>query len=74
MSALRCAYYRNKVAQQGIPLNAIQEIEAWESIEMIKHYAHLTLKQFRKYAVVVDELLDDSILTQKENKEIIKLI
>jgi hypothetical protein len=40
---------------------------AWESTEMVKRYAHLAPEQFRKHAMVVDEILNDTILTQVEN-------
>ncbi len=34
---------------------------------MVKRYAHLVPEQFRKHALVVDELLNDTILTQQDN-------
>jgi len=52
------------LTQKGVPLNVIQEMGAWESTEMVKRYAHLAPEQFRKHAMVVDELLNDTILTQ----------
>ena len=55
------------LTQKGVPLNVIQEMGAWESTEMVKRYAHLAPEQFRKHAMVVDELLNDTILTQVEN-------
>jgi len=55
------------LTQKGVPLNVIQEMGAWESTEMVKRYAHLAPEQFRKHAMVVDELLNDTILTQREN-------
>ncbi|MEQ1777396.1 MAG: tyrosine-type recombinase/integrase [Nitrosomonas sp.] len=55
------------LTQKGVPLNVIQEIGAWESTEMVKRYAHLAPEQFRKHALVVDEILNDTILTQVEN-------
>ena len=55
------------LTQKGVPLNVIQEMGAWESTEMVKRYAHLSPEQFRKHAMVVDEILNDTILTQVEN-------
>ncbi|WP_258195714.1 tyrosine-type recombinase/integrase [Nitrosomonas ureae] len=55
------------LTQKGVPLNVIQEMGAWESTEMVKRYAHLAPEQFRKHAMVVDEILNDTILTQVEN-------
>ncbi|UJP04536.1 MAG: site-specific integrase [Nitrosomonas sp.] len=57
------------LTQKGIPLNVIQEMSAWESTEMVKRYAHLAPEQFRKHAIVVDELLNNTILTQSGNQE-----
>ena len=55
------------LTQKGVPLNVIQEMGAWESTEMVKRYAHLAPEQFRKHAMVVDEILNGTILTQVEN-------
>ena len=55
------------LTQKGVPLNVIQEMGAWESTEMVKRYAHLAPEQFRKHAMVVDDLLNNTILTQREN-------
>ena len=52
-----------------MPLNVIQEMGAWESTEIVKRYAHLAPEQFRKHAMVVDELLNNTILTQVLNQE-----
>jgi len=57
------------LTQKGVPLNVIQEMGAWESTEMVKRYTHLAPEQFRKHAMVVDELLNDTILTQVLNQE-----
>ncbi|WP_292928026.1 site-specific integrase [Nitrosomonas sp.] len=57
------------LTQKGVPLNVIQEMGAWESTEMVKRYAHLAPEQFRKHAMVVDELLNNTILTQSGNQE-----
>lgn len=45
------------LTQQGVPLNVIQEMGAWESSEMVKRYAHLAPEQFAQHARVVDVLL-----------------
>jgi integrase len=46
------------LTQQGVPLNVIQEMGAWESSEMVRRYAHLAPEQFGKHARVVDDLLN----------------
>ena len=62
------------LTQKGVPLNVIQEMGAWESTEMVKRYAHLAPEQFRKHAMVVDELINDTNLTQLENHQARKII
>lgn len=36
--------------QQGTPLNALQEMGAWESAEMVRRYAHLSADHLAPYA------------------------
>ena len=52
------------LTQQGVPLNVIQEMGAWESAEMVRRYAHLAPEQFAQHAKVVDALLGDTVLAQ----------
>jgi len=52
------------LTQQGVPLNVIQEMGAWESADMVRRYAHLAPEQFVKHAQVVDALLNDTNLAQ----------
>ena len=52
------------LTQQGVPLNVIQEMGAWESAEMVRRYAHLAPEQFAKHARIVDDLLGDTISSQ----------
>ena len=54
------------LTQQGVPLNVIQEMGAWESSEMVRRYAHLAPEQFSKHARVVDDLLNGTNLAQQE--------
>jgi integrase len=54
------------LTQQGVPLNVIQEMGAWESSEMVRRYAHLAPEQFSKHARVVDDLLNGTFLAQQE--------
>ncbi len=48
------------LTQQGVPLNVIQEMGAWESPEMVRRYAHLAPEQFAIHARVVDDLLNET--------------
>ena len=52
------------LTQQGVPLNVIQEMGAWESTEMVRRYAHLTPEQFGKHARIVDDLLNGTSTAQ----------
>ncbi len=54
------------LTQQGVPLNVIQEMGAWESSEMVRRYAHLAPEQFAKHAQVVDDLLNATPSAQTE--------
>lgn len=53
------------LTQQGVPLNVIQEMGAWESSEMVRRYAHLAPEQFAQHAQVLDDLLNGTITAQK---------
>ncbi|WKJ91367.1 site-specific integrase [Methylomonas montana] len=37
-------------AQAGTPLNVLQELGAWESVEMVRRYAHLSGEHLAEYA------------------------
>ena len=45
------------LAQSGVPLNALQEMRAWKSSEMVRRYTHLAPEQFHRYADVVDGMI-----------------
>jgi integrase len=53
------------LTQQGVPLNVIQEMGAWESAEMVRRYAHLAPEQFAEHARVVDGLLSGTFTAQQ---------
>jgi len=54
------------LTQNGVPLNVIQEMGAWESAEMVRRYAHLAPEQFAKHARVLDGVLDVTNLAQSK--------
>ncbi|WP_256250779.1 site-specific integrase [Nitrosomonas sp. Nm51] len=54
------------LTQNGVPLNVIQEMGAWESAEMVRRYAHLAPAQFSIHASVVDNMLNGTTLTQSK--------
>lgn len=45
------------LTQNGVPLNALQEMGAWQTGEMVRRYAHLAPEQFARHAQVVDVLM-----------------
>ena len=45
------------LTQDGVPLNALQEMGAWQTGEMVRRYAHLAPEQFARHAQVVDVLM-----------------
>ena len=54
------------LTQNGVPLNVIQEMGAWESAEMVRRYAHLAPEQFAQHARIVDSVLNGTNLTQSK--------
>lgn len=61
--------------QSGVPLSALQEMGGWESIEMVRRYAHLAPNHLTEHARKIDSLLGDSDTntTQGENQVGLKL-
>ncbi|EET1129270.1 phage integrase family protein [Escherichia coli] len=60
-------------AQQigGVPLSVLQEMGGWESIEMVRRYAHLAPNHLTEHARQIDSILNPSVpnLSQSKNKE-----
>ena len=57
------------LAQQGTPMNVLQELGGWESEEMVSRYAHLSKPQLMQHAELISNFLDDTILShQKERR------
>lgn len=60
--------------QAGTPLNVLQELGGWESVEMVRRYAHLSSEHLSAY---VDRLSDlhsvDSGLNSYDSATVIKL-
>jgi integrase len=57
------------LAQQGTPMNVLQELGGWESEEMVRRYAHLSKPQLMQHAELVSNVLDDTILSHQNKKE-----
>ncbi|MDJ6915229.1 site-specific integrase [Salmonella enterica] len=45
------------LVQAGVPLFVLQEMGGWESLEMVKRYAHLSSTHLAEYACRLDEIL-----------------
>ena len=54
------------LTQNGVPLNVIQEMGAWESAEKVRRYAHLAPEQFAQHARVLDGVLNVTNLAQSK--------
>ncbi len=56
------------LAQQGTPMNVLQELGGWESEVMVRRYAHLSKPQLMQHAELVSNILDDTILSHQKEK------
>lgn len=45
------------LVQAGVPLAALQEMGGWESIEMVRRYAHLSTEHLHGHAALLDEIV-----------------
>ena len=63
------------LVQSGMPLSALQEMGGWESIEMVRRYAHLAPNHLSEHARQIDVILEgnDTITTQGGNQAGLKL-
>lgn len=60
--------------QSGVPLSVLQEMGGWESIEMVRRYAHLAPNHLTEHAKQIDSIFSDDVpnMSHMENKEGIK--
>lgn len=54
------------LTQQGTPMNVLQELGGWESIEMVRRYAHMSKPQLSQHSELVSKLLYDTVVPQPE--------
>ncbi|AKJ41751.1 integrase [Pragia fontium] len=47
--------------QSGVPLSVLQEMGGWESIEMVRRYAHLAPNHLTEHAKQIDSIFDESV-------------
>lgn len=57
--------------QSGVPLSVLQEMGGWESIEMVRRYAHLAPNHLTEHARQIDAIFNDDVpnLSHYENME-----
>ena len=57
--------------QSGVPLSVLQEMGGWESIEMVRRYAHLAPNHLTEHAKQIDSIFSDDVpnMSHLENKE-----
>ncbi|ARD17574.1 integrase [Edwardsiella piscicida] len=49
------------LVQSGVPLSALQEMGGWESIEMVRRYAHLAPNHLTEHARQIDSIFGDAV-------------
>lgn len=61
--------------QSGVPLSVLQEMGGWESIEMVRRYAHLAPNHLSEHARKIDAIFGnhDTNMTQGGNQAGLKL-
>lgn len=60
--------------QSGVPLSVLQEMGGWESIEMVRRYAHLAPNHLTEHAKQIDSIfgVDVPNVSHKGNQEDVK--
>ncbi|WP_318369723.1 site-specific integrase [Enterobacter sp.] len=60
--------------QSGVPLSVLQEMGGWESIEMVRRYAHLAPNHLTEHAKQIDSIfgVDVPNMSHKGNEEEVK--
>jgi integrase len=61
------------LAQQGTPMNVLQELGGWESVEMVRRYAHLSKPQLMEHSELVSNVLDSTILAHPKKEKASKV-
>ncbi|AYP69185.1 integrase [Edwardsiella phage Edno5] len=58
------------LVQEGVPLSALQEMGGWESVDMVRKYAHLSNNHLSQHAKVIDDIfhINDTKTTQPTKK------
>ncbi len=63
--------WARRLVQAGVPISVLQEMGGWESIEMVRRYAHLAPNHLTEHAKQIDAILNACVpnLSHMENKE-----
>lgn len=58
--------------QSGVPLSVLQEMGGWESIEMVRRYAHLAPNHLTEHARKIDSIFEEDVpnMSHKEKSAI----
>ncbi|HBT3181739.1 TPA: site-specific integrase [Klebsiella aerogenes] len=58
--------------QSGVPLSVLQEMGGWESIEMVRRYAHLAPNHLTEHARQIDSIFEEDVpnMSHKEKSTI----
>ena len=67
--------WASRLIQSGVPLSVLQEMGGWESIEMVRRYAHLAPNHLSEHARKIDAIFGnyDTNTTHGENQAESKL-
>ncbi len=59
------------LVQAGVPISVLQEMGGWESIEMVRRYAHLAPNHLTEHARQIDSIFGTSVpnMSHSKNKE-----
>ncbi|WP_132922882.1 integrase [Sodalis ligni] len=49
------------LVQSGVPISVLQEMGGWESIEMVRRYAHLAPSHLTEHAKHIDDLFKENV-------------
>lgn len=55
--------------QSGVPLSVLQEMGGWESIEMVRRYAHLAPNHLTEHARQIDSIFEEDVPNMSHNEK-----
>ncbi|EPU3839107.1 site-specific integrase [Providencia stuartii] len=62
------------LVQAGVPLSALQEMGGWESIEMVRRYAHLAPNHLTEHARRIDAIFGERVPSESQMSDKDKVI